>query len=243
MPHYDEETLALLALGERGVTSDAEAHLETCPGCRAEIEELRAAVAIGRGLTTADHPVDPPTSVWRRIADEVGLDTPNTDVPAGPTPIRARARTRRSPVVLAAAAGLVGLLVGTAATLVVTRDGSTPTSTSPAVVAEAVLQPLDTPTAHGTAVIGKGNGDQRTLTVEVQDLPSVPGTFYEVWLMNAAPQRLVSLGVLDSAHAGVFQIPPGLDLGSYPVVDVSLQPFNGSPDHSGTSAVRGTLSA
>jgi anti-sigma-K factor RskA len=77
----------------------------------------------------------------------------------------------------------------------------------------------------------------------VTGLPTVPGTFYEVWLMNASPQRLLSLGVLDSSEHGVFQIPAGLDLSSYPVVDISLQPFNGSPAHSGTSSVRGSFRA
>jgi hypothetical protein len=51
----------------------------------------------------------------------------------------------------------------------------------------------------------------------------------------------VSLGVLDGANTGRFTIPPGLDLSRYPVVDISLQPFDAGPAHSGHSAVRGTL--
>jgi hypothetical protein len=36
-------------------------------------------------------------------------------------------------------------------------------------------------------------------------------------------------------------MPPGVDLANYSRIDVSLQPFNGSPLHSRTSVVRGSL--
>lgn len=253
MPHYDEETLALLALGESAVTADREAHLDSCRRCRDEVDQLKAVVATARLVSDQDQPVTPPDQVWQRILVEVrqpalaaekGLSIPvgRSEDSRGPetgssvVPLSHRGR-RMSAAVLAVAAGLVGVLVGIGATLALTRDQSPPTAS----VAQIALQPLDAPTAHGSAVLDLAAGNQRTLTVHVQGLPVVPGTFYEVWLMNAAPQRLLSLGVLDSTHAGVFQIPPGLDLGRYPVVDISLQPFNGSPAHSGNSAVRGTL--
>ena len=255
MPHYDEETLSLLALGESGVTADDEAHLETCPRCRGEVSQLKVVVATARGVSDQDLPVAPPDRVWQRIIAEVrqpdltaelnrGVhvdrtrDTGNLTGQPSATALR-RPVARKNPVILAAAAALVGVLVGTGATYLLTRDRSA----APVSASQIVLQPLDVPTAHGTAVLAVGIGNQRTLTVHVTGLPVVLGTFYEVWLMNAVPQRLVSLGVLDSAHAGVFQIPPGLDLFSYPVVDISLQPFNGNPAHSGHSAVRGTLPA
>jgi len=260
VPHYDEETLAVLALGESGVTADNEAHLTTCQRCRDEVDQLKAVVATARLVSVQDRPVTPPDQVWQRILAEVRQPAlaadPLQSIPVGPTEdsrepviepsviepsvVQLTRRGRKlSPVVLAVAAGLVGLLVGTGATLALTRDQSPPTAS----LAQIVLEPLDAPTAHGTAVLDLAAGNQRTLTVHVQGLPAAPGAFYEVWLMNAAPQRLISLGVLDATHAGVFQIPPGLDLSHYPVVDISLQPFNGSPAHSGNSAVRGTLPA
>jgi len=159
---------------------------------------------------------------------------PLTEPSVGPL---SRRGTKMSAAVLAVAAGLVGVLVGIGATLALTREQAPPTAST----AQIALQPLDAPTAHGTAVLDSAAGNQRILTVHVQGLPVVPGTFYEVWLMNAVPQRLLSLGVLDTTHAGVFQIPAGLDLSRYPVVDISLQPFNGSPAHSGNSAVRGSF--
>ncbi|HEY5247749.1 MAG TPA: anti-sigma factor, partial [Dermatophilaceae bacterium] len=179
-----------------------------------------------------------------RAGAEAAAPTPAEPAP-GSVPMTSVARLPRrrlNPAVLAAAAALVGVVIGAGTMFGATRNNPTaPPAAAPAV--QIVLQPLDTPAAHGTAVLDHSAGEKRILTVHVQGLPSVRGTFYEVWLMNATPQRLLSLGVLDSSHAGQFQIPAGLDLGRYPVVDVSLQPFNGSPAHSGTSAVRGTLPA
>jgi hypothetical protein len=34
-----------------------------------------------------------------------------------------------------------------------------------------------------------------------------------------------------------------VDVGEYPVVDVSIEPTDGDPAHSGNSVVRGTLSS
>ena len=57
MPHYDEETLALLALGESGVTTDNEAHLDNCRRCRDEVDQLKAVVATARLVSLQDQPV------------------------------------------------------------------------------------------------------------------------------------------------------------------------------------------
>jgi hypothetical protein len=245
MAHYDPTTLALLALGESGVTDDDGVHLTGCRDCRREVAELADVAATGRATTQDDLPEPAPDVVWQRILSDIAPATDNhADAEAVPveerravvTSIRSR---RRSAALLAAAAALVGLLVGVGATYAATRTPSPP----PVAGSQIVLQPLDALAAHGTAALDESAGGQRTLTVTVTGLPTVPGTFYEVWLMNATPQRLLSLGVLDAGHGGVFQIPAGLDLSRYPVVDISLQPFNGSPAHSGNSAVRGTLPA
>jgi anti-sigma-K factor RskA len=63
----------------------------------------------------------------------------------------------------------------------------------------------------------------------------------EVWLLRADASGLVSLGLLDGA-TGRFSIPAGIDLAEFPVVDVSAEPADGNPGHSGDSIVRGTLS-
>ena len=53
---------------------------------------------------------------------------------------------------------------------------------------------------------------------------------------------LVSLGTLDGT-SGRFDLPAGLDLTQFSVVDVSEEQFDGDPAHSGDSIVRGPLQA
>jgi hypothetical protein len=55
--------------------------------------------------------------------------------------------------------------------------------------------------------------------------------------------RFVAVGILDNKHSGTFQLPANLPAGKYGYIDVSLQPFNGSPLHSGVSVVRGSIPA
>ena len=72
------------------------------------------------------------------------------------------------------------------------------------------------------------------------EAPDPGDGFREAWLINAAGEQLVSLGVVDGS-SGRFVIPAGLDLADYRLVDVSEEPFDGDPAHSGDSIVRGQL--
>jgi anti-sigma-K factor RskA len=62
-----------------------------------------------------------------------------------------------------------------------------------------------------------------------------------VWLLGRDGTSMISLGDLDATNNGTFTLPAGVDLQFYSRIDVSLQPFNGSTQHSGTSVVRGSL--
>jgi anti-sigma-K factor RskA len=80
---------------------------------------------------------------------------------------------------------------------------------------------------------------RQVLDVEVPDLPAAPnGQAFEVWLL-AADGGLQSLGLIE--HTGRFAVPAGVDLTRFNVVDVSREPIDGNPTHSGDSVVRGTL--
>ena len=150
--------------------------------------------------------------------------------PAGPSPVR---RWRRAWVAAAAAAGLV--VGGVAGGLVVSalqRSGSE------TVVAQGQLDALPGWSATGDAVVEVDPDGRRTLVVRVEG-DDADG-FREVWLLDAEASQLVALGVLDGDE-GRFVIPVGLDLARFPVVDVSAEPFDGDPAHSGDSIVRGTL--
>ena len=62
----------------------------------------------------------------------------------------------------------------------------------------------------------------------------------EVWLISAEGTGLVSIGFLDGAE-GRFDLPSGVDLAAYSLVDVSAEPDDGDATHSGDSIVRGEL--
>lgn len=244
MSHYDDVTLALLALGEPGATADHEAHLAECEHCRSEVRSLGSAAAVGRQVQAADAPVSPAPEVWDRIVRQLEEPAVVPDADPADAPVvelRARPRGWRRALPIAAAAA-VGLIVGGGGMYAVTGGSTPPPVAAPPQVATASLKPYDDPAASGTAVIRQASTAQRTVTVTVTGLPQRAGAFYEVWLMDPSNAHLVALGVLDSSGHGEFSVPAGLDLQRYSAVDVSLQPMNGSPLHSGDSPVRGELS-
>ncbi|WP_120338077.1 anti-sigma factor domain-containing protein [Cryobacterium soli] len=145
-------------------------------------------------------------------------------------------RRRRRWLPLAAAACAVGLVGGIAA------GAWWQATRSPApvpVIAEAQLDALPGWTASGSAAVEENADGQRDVVVDLTGGDDGVG-LREVWLLTADATGLVSVGLLDGS-SGRFSIPADLDLSQYPVVDVSAEPDDGNPAHSGDSIVRGTL--
>ena len=254
--HVDDDVLALLALGEP-VDEAARAHVAGCAECAAEVASLGRVVEVGRAASLAtDAPVAPPPSVWAGIQAELGLadggraaTAPTSSAPstvpeasdeAPPvgvvTPLRPR--RNRAWIAAAAAAGVVvgGTVGGVGASWLSDRgadDGR--------LVAEATLDPLPGRDAVGQAVVTELEDGSRVLQLTVDD-GGVDQGYREVWLIDREVTRLVSLGVLAGSQ-GSFTVPDGLDLTDFAVVDVSDEPFDGDPAHSGDSVVRGILDA
>lgn len=246
MPHVEPEDLALLALGEDAGTPADAAHLAECDECRTEFESLRRIVAAGRETTSDDVPTAPPPAVWERIRGELGLGGPagvmispplaGTPVPEGADELAARRRRRRTAgwLAVAAAAGVVlgGLGGAWWASRSTTLDAAT-------VVARAALEPLPGRAATGVAAVHEDETGARVVVVEIQG--EVTGDGYrEVWLLAPDLSGMVSLGLLEGS-SGRFALPEGIDLDRYPLVDVSVEPFDGDVAHSGESIVRGSL--
>ncbi|QDB80387.1 anti-sigma factor [Georgenia wutianyii] len=266
MRHVDDDTLSLVALGEAEPDAAAAEHLRECAQCREELAALSDMVTAGR----AGSPLQaPPAHVWDRIAEEIaaqGVDDgapddgapdagtpeagapeagPERDeplvpprVPAGRRRDRTRPPGRREPRRSRwSRAGWLaaGLAAGVAGTLLVTQLPER--SEEPEALATAQLEPLPGWDETGTARVEDVDG-RRVLHVE---LPGDPQDGYrEVWLLDESVQRLVSVGLL-VGDEGTFDLPPGLDLDDLAVVDVSREPFDGDPAHSGDSIVRGRL--
>ena len=145
-------------------------------------------------------------------------------------------RRRRRWLPVAAAACAVGLVGGIAA------GAWWQATRSPApvpVIAEAQLDALPGWTVSGSAAVEENVDGRRDVVVDLTEGDDAAG-LREVWLLTADATGLVSVGLLDGS-SGRFSIPADLDLSQYPVVDVSAEPDDGNPAHSGDSIVRGTL--
>lgn len=254
MSHTDPEILALRALGETaGTARDAE-HAETCPRCRAELARLTEVVQLARGDGARERLQAPPPQVWDRIAAAAGADpvpvspaaaaANGTSAPAVPRirPRRALRPGRPRRRLATGLAGLAaGLIIGIAGTAGIVRLTQTPATR---VVAQIALSPLPQfpqwQDAAGTAVM-RATASQQLMVVTLH-APRQPG-FYEVWLLARDGTSMISLGDLNAGHTGTFIIPPGTDLRNYSRIDISLQPFDGSTQHSKTSVVRGSMPA
>jgi hypothetical protein len=261
VPHCDPDVLALRALGEEAGPPEADAHLAECSECRTELESLRHVVRTARSGSPDDVPQAPPAHVWEGIHAELGLTTPAAPDapaagagPAGPVVRDAAAdqpsadelgaarhrrlrRARTAPLLMAAAAA--GAVVGGLGVWALT-DGPG-VEPAPEVVATTALEPLPSWDVEGTASVEVAADGTRLLVVEVPGAGTGdPDGYHEVWLLDPDVSQLVSLGVLEG-ESGTFAIPAGLELDALPVVDVSLEPYDGDPTHSGDSVVRGTL--
>lgn len=186
------------------------------------LAELRA-IGRHRQSETAEWE-DPPGGLWDRIADHAGA-APISD--SAPTVLLTRRRPW-VPVAAVAAALLVAILVGSL--LVITNRGG------PDVVAVATLDQLGTQGSGSVELVD--DGGRLRLRVDTADLDPGDG-FLELWVIDPDVSQLVSLGPLRSD--GIHELPAGLDPADFPIVDISVEPLDGDPTHSGDSVLRGQL--
>ena len=260
MTHIDADELALIALGEVA-PSDVEAeHLASCAVCTAELRELSTVVHRGRSAQ-GESLAEPSPAVWQRIRSQIDADTgphpvtgaemsqnatarAETSPPATSRPASERARRRwrtRMVVPLAVAALVVGLVAGTGVGI---WWQSAQSADAGVVIAGAELDPFpDWADARGSAVVEVLADGTRQVVVDVDTAgQSGPADdrLREVWLISADGTSLVSIGFLDGTE-GRFDLPTGVDLATYSLVDVSAEPDDGVATHSGDSIVRGEL--
>ena len=113
LSEYLDETLT----GTERMAADA--HLATCPACRAVVDDLRRVRARARALD--ERP--PATDLWPRIAREIGLEPARTPVIALAPRRPARALALSLPQLLAASVALM-VISGGAAWLAARRAGA-----------------------------------------------------------------------------------------------------------------------
>jgi hypothetical protein len=255
MDHIEPDELAVLALDGREPDGAARAHLDGCAECLAEYDALVRTVALGRG--GHDEELEPPpSSVWAgihgelRLAPELAADplaTPQGRAPTtddGVRPVVPIGTRRRAWLPIAVAAGAGGILAGIGLGVALGGlggDGGSPSPAPAAVLASADLAAFpgwDDATGHAT--VEEDADGVRSIVVDL-DAAVPAGDVREVWLIRSDASGLVSLGLLEG-ESGRFVVPDGIDLGEFTLVDVSAEPVDGDPAHSGDSIVRGELS-
>lgn len=249
MPHIPRDDVAWLAVAGADPGSADDEHLRDCVTCAAEVLTLERAVA--RIRVDGVEPAPLPPALWDRIVADIAADgssdaplppgrgvAARSDVGARPgARVRRTRRARRfSTRMLVAACVATALVVGGGVGAGAWIAQRPPAET---VVATIDLEPLASGVDDATASIVERDG-RRVLVIDADALPTTDGATLDVWLVDADVVGMVNLGILDAGH-GEYVLPDDLDLDAFPIVDVSIEPLDGDPTHSGDSVWRGSL--
>ena len=187
----------------------------------------------------------PPEAVWAGIQAQLDADVETVASP-GPTASGAVVpfRRRRSWALPALAAAAVAVLAIGA--VIASVGGSEPTTLASAVLAfdPAAFDPAGADAA-ATAVLLDEDGDDM-LEIDDERLPfgAEDDASLELWMIRVDDGEIVdmvSLGPIDPDGTRDFVVPPGYDPDLYSIVDISIEPHDGDPTHSGRSILRGEL--
>jgi hypothetical protein len=146
-----------------------------------------------------------------------------------------RGSARRLAVAITASAAAAAIITGGALWWATGEPGG-----ATQVIASAQLAALpDWSGSSGQASVAEGANGERVVTVSL-DAIADDDVVREVWLLTENVDGLISLGWLTGAE-GEFVVPASVDLTKFSVVDISAEPLDGDPTHSGDSIVRGSL--
>jgi len=235
MSHVDPEQLAGLALDPDDAPVDVREHAATCPECAG----LVAAFTGVRRRAGAEELVAPPAALRAQVLAEVRSGGSE----AVPEPVRSESTPRRGvPLWLAGVAAALALLAGVGIGRLAADPAESPEAVeqpSGTVVAATPLTALDSDAERGEASAVQTD-DTFTIRVNASELGDEPGV-HEVWLINVDGKRMISIGLLAPGDKGEFAVPMDLIDEGYRIVDISAEPDDGDPTHSGVSIARGEL--
>ncbi len=213
-------------------------------------QELQEWAALSRSISELDRVRhQPPPGLFQRITAELAENTADEPsvITSYPQPLSepvvnlAQERQRRAPVVqrhrrrqmfLASIAAACVLVVGFAL-----FGGEAATETF---VAEATNTTLPEK-FDGSATATLTSGDSWTLSIDFSErLPEDEPV--ELWLIKPDLSDMVSLGIVEPGTTE-WTWPPGFAPTEYSLVDLSIEPDDGNPLHSGRSILRGELRA
>lgn len=185
---------------------------------------------------------DPPPGLAESLANQIADDSRQAitvvDRPQVVTNLdtrrRGRSGAKRAGFLLAAAAVLVAVVIGSA----ILALGRPQAERVVATTNLRQLEPLGTTSASARLVT---KNSTTRLVVDARNMPPAPpGETYELWLIDTTVSDPRSLGVM--AGSEEVTVPPSIDPRTHPIVDISLEPVDGDHHHhSGHSLMRGTL--
>lgn len=197
-------------------------------------------------------PVKPrpgPVAILPPVAEEPAAEPPAAEPPEEDLAEEKRTKPRRWSRVWAVLPGLVVVAGAIVAIVLASSAGNTakspgrPSAGAPATPPAAKPQPAPTNAQASFAPVGGTAGVAGTarivgdrLVVGVRGLPRPRRGYHEVWLYNTLLDAY-SLGRSDSGHIKLdAKLPP--DWKRYRFVDISREPNDGNPSHSGQSVAR-----
>jgi hypothetical protein len=204
---------------------------------------------VARSLSLADTHLDtPPADLWAGIEARVAArrrtgigSRVGAPVAVHPIDLGARAtvpgRRSRAVHLVGAAAALVAAVVGL---LAFVGHDSSPVATAldSVTLSNEGLAPVGATSAGRATLVTEADG-RYALDVEISRLPAAGNGFFELWIIDRDVHGMYSLGPLHGS--GHYALPDHVAPANFPIVDVSIEPSDGVPAHSGISILRGTL--
>lgn len=231
-----EELLGAYALNavDDDERAAVEAHLATCPRCRAEVDAHRE---VASHLALGGAPA--PSGLWERIAGAIEGETPpplrlviDDAARPGRPPVRAgRPRWQRTALAAVAAAAAVVVVAVAVSSLVRVRELEDDRSIEAAAVA-AIAAPdarvADLVDVDGTVLVRAAVLPDGTSYLFADDLPELDDRIYQLW--GASGDEVVSLGAIGSAPSVVpFHAEGGLHTFMITVEDAPVESSTNPP--------------
>jgi anti-sigma-K factor RskA len=225
--------------------AEVEAHLATCPRCRAEVAAHREVAAL-----MANGGVAAPEGLWDRIAEELSPELPASapgaadllaQLPRPARPERRHSRVLAGVIALAAAAVIIVALLSLKGSNLSQQLNSTRSAVGISAAVDSVLAhqhrtiTLTAANRSEDATVIIGSGDEGYwIGSNLAQLPS--SETYQLWTIVRG-QSIVSLGVLgpDPEAASAFRL--AADMGR---LMVTVEPEGGTPGPT-TPAVIGAV--
>jgi hypothetical protein len=190
----------------------------------------------------------PPTGLWDMIANELGVDDAGsrparlavvdpadeaTEQPLA-TVVPLTPRGRWGLAFIAGAAALVAMVVSFATWRAVSDKDDVTVIASVPISSEGLGTSSE---LTGRAELIEEDG-VLYIQLDVGDLPS-PDGYIEAWLIDTDVQGMYPLGAVNGDVR--LPVPHGVEPTDFPIVDLSVEPLDGDPTHSGVSILRGQL--